>query len=226
MSTRTGTSADISARVSGAADVAPGPGAEQPVRALVVDAHQPTRLGLALILRREPWVASCLMAADQRDAVALIRTHRPDVALVDISNVGPFVNSLASALRAAHPGLALVLSSRCGASAATAASVRRVDAGFLSAGATAAQVAGAVRAAVFLAPAQVGDGEVPASPLTARERQVLALLATGATNREIAAELQLGADSVKKHAGAIYRKLGVRNRTEATQRAATLLASG
>jgi two-component system response regulator DesR len=48
---------------------------------------------------------------------------------------------------------------------------------------------------------------------------VLELLATGATNREIAARLHLGPDSVKKHAAALYRKLGVRNRTEAVQHA-------
>jgi two-component system response regulator DesR len=48
---------------------------------------------------------------------------------------------------------------------------------------------------------------------------VLELLATGATNREIAAQLHLGPDSVKKHAAALYRKLGVRNRTEAVQQA-------
>ena len=54
---------------------------------------------------------------------------------------------------------------------------------------------------------------------------VLALLCTGATNREIAAAMHVGTETVKKHAGALYRKLGVRNRTEAAQRAATLLAA-
>ncbi|UUY05374.1 LuxR C-terminal-related transcriptional regulator [Svornostia abyssi] len=52
---------------------------------------------------------------------------------------------------------------------------------------------------------------------------MLQLLATGATNREIAAQLHVGPDSVKKHASSLYRKLGVRNRTEATQRAPEVL---
>ena len=65
-----------------------------------------------------------------------------------------------------------------------------------------------------------------ASPdLSDREREILVLLGTGATNREIAARLHLGPDSVKKSATALYRKLGVRNRTEAAQRAATVLAA-
>ncbi len=55
---------------------------------------------------------------------------------------------------------------------------------------------------------------------------MLTLLATGATNREIAEQLHLGPDSIKKHASAIYRKLGVRNRTEAVQRYAQLPRSG
>jgi two-component system response regulator DesR len=59
--------------------------------------------------------------------------------------------------------------------------------------------------------------------LTEREREVLALLVTGATNREIAAALHLGPDSIRKHATGLYRKLGVRNHTQAAQRAADLL---
>ena len=53
--------------------------------------------------------------------------------------------------------------------------------------------------------------------LSARERDVLILLTTGATNREIAVALHVSSETVKKHAAAVYRKLGVRNRTEAAQ---------
>ena len=61
--------------------------------------------------------------------------------------------------------------------------------------------------------------------LSDREREILLLLGTGKTNREIAERLHLGPDSVKKSATALYRKLGVRNRTEAAQRAVTVLAA-
>ena len=71
----------------------------------------------------------------------------------------------------------------------------------------------------------VGRGATRSDQLSDREREVLALLCTGATNREIAAAMHVGTETVKKHAGALYRKLGVRNRTEAAQRAATLLAA-
>ncbi|MBS0548849.1 MAG: helix-turn-helix transcriptional regulator [Proteobacteria bacterium] len=59
--------------------------------------------------------------------------------------------------------------------------------------------------------------------LTEREREILLLLGTGKTNREIAERLHLGPDSIKKSATVLYRKLGVRNRTEAARRAELLL---
>ena len=58
--------------------------------------------------------------------------------------------------------------------------------------------------------------------LSEREREVLALIATGATNREIAAHLYLSPHTVKEHTSAIYRKLDVRNRAEAVKRAQRL----
>jgi DNA-binding NarL/FixJ family response regulator len=62
--------------------------------------------------------------------------------------------------------------------------------------------------------------------LSAREREVLALMAGGATNREIADRLYLSPHTVKDHTSSLYRKLEVRNRTEAVQRAERLGLSG
>jgi two-component system response regulator DesR len=64
--------------------------------------------------------------------------------------------------------------------------------------------------------------EGPAAPLSDRERAVLALMASGATNREIAERLFLSPHTVKEHTSALYRKLGARNRTEAVRRAERL----
>jgi len=70
---------------------------------------------------------------------------------------------------------------------------------------------------VFQAHDQVG-----ALGLTERERAVLELMASGATNPEIGETLHLSRHTVKEHSSAVYRKLGVRNRTEAVQRAQRL----
>jgi two-component system response regulator DesR len=59
---------------------------------------------------------------------------------------------------------------------------------------------------------------VGALGLTDREREVLELMASGATNPEIGETLHLSRHTVKEHSSALYRKLGVRNRTEAVRR--------
>ncbi len=190
---------------------------------LIHDPHDTTRLGAGLALRREPWITHCLLAADQPRAIELSRRHRPDVALVDISNAGPFAATLTRPLHEAHPAMRIVLTSRCSTNAgAPLPSLGAV--GFLPPTATSAELGDAVRRAALgdSAPG-VRAGDAP-DVLTERERRVLALISTGATNREIAAQIHVGPDSVKKTATAIYRKIGVRNRTEATRRAATILA--
>jgi DNA-binding NarL/FixJ family response regulator len=213
------------------ADAPPPPEAlpDSAVRAIVIDAHAPSRIGLAALLEEQPWIERCLLAADSQESVALTRRHRPDVAILDISQIGPFAGSITAAIRAAHPGVQILLTSRCrtspGAPPATLGAV-----GFLPAGASPEDLIDSVRAAVIggeppdLAPA-AAPGPVAGLALSEREREILFLLGTGMTNREIAAHLHLGPDSVKKSATALYRKLGVRNRTEAARRAASLPAA-
>jgi DNA-binding NarL/FixJ family response regulator len=214
----------------GADEPTPPPAAEalpdSSVRALVIDAHAPSRIGLGALLEGQRWIGRCLLAADSEESVALARRHRPDVAILDISQTGPFAGSVTAAIRAAHPGVQILLISRCrtspGAPPATLGAV-----GFLPAGISPEAVIEGVRAAVLGdQPVEFTTAPAPAGPdLTEREREILFLLGTGKTNREIAERLHLGPDSVKKSATALYRKLGVRNRTEAAQRAATLLAA-
>lgn len=198
------------------------------VRALVIDAHAPSRIGLAALLEEQAWIERCLLAADSSESVALARRHRPDVAILDISQTGPFAGSITAAIREAHPGVRILLTSRCRTSpGAPPASLGAV--GFLPAGVSSEDVIAGVRSAVIggeplelpVAAPGVGGPE-----LSEREREILFLLGTGATNREIAARLHLGPDSVKKTATALYRKLGVRNRTEAARRAESVLAGG
>src|SRR5205823_7147868 len=67
------------------------------------------------------------------------------------------------------------------------------------------------------------DDAAAAGPgLSAREREVLELVATGATNREIAEQLHLSPHTIKEHTSALYRKLEARNRADAVQRAQRL----
>jgi two-component system response regulator DesR len=192
----------------------------QPLRILIVDSYDASRIGLALMLGRTPSVAECLTVASDTDAVALARRHGPQVAVIDISERGPFAGTLANSLREVAPDIRLVLTSRCASSAPAAVRATRAIA-FIPAGSS-----GRTTIRIILAAAH--RDEAPplkppaASKLSDREHDVLALLASGATNREIAAELHLSSEAIKKRASAIYRKLGVRNRTEASQRARAL----
>jgi two-component system response regulator DesR len=207
---------------------APDPDAlpDSSVRAIVIDAHAPSRIGIAALLEEQPWIERCMLAVDATESIALTRRHRPDVAILDISQTGPFAGSITAAIRAAHPGVQILLSSRCRTTpGAPPASLGAI--GFLPAGVSGADVIDSVRAAV-LGEEALGSAPEPFAgglELSDREREILVLLGTGATNREIAAGLNLGPDSVKKSATALYRKLGVRNRTEAARRAATVLAA-
>jgi DNA-binding NarL/FixJ family response regulator len=203
----------------GPADVTDGA-----IRPLIVDSHVATRLGLGVLLQREPWVARCLLARDGDEAAALARRHRPEVALLDVSDAGPFVASATAALRSAHPAVQIVLTSRC-ASHLSASPQEFGAAAFLPPGRSGPQIVAAIRAVVT----SRGTGEssrerAGVGGLTDRDRELLVLMSTGATNKEIAGRLNLGPDGVKKRASVLYRKLGVRNRTEAAQRAAQLFA--
>ncbi len=194
----------------------------------MIDAHAPSRIGLAALLEEQPWIERCLLAADSSESVTLTRRHRPDVAILDISQTGPFAGSITAAIRAAHPGVQILLSSRCRTTPGRAArqprrdrlpSRRRLRRGRDRLGPRRGARAASRSTPPVAAPPAGGPD------LTDREREILFLLGTGKTNREIAERLHLGPDSVKKSATALYRKLGVRNRTEAAQRAATVLAA-
>jgi len=184
---------------------------------LVLDSHEPARLGYTVLLRREPWVRRCLAAGTPERAVGLLRLLPADVALADVISTGPFVARLCDELRAVRPSLRIVLTSRVPSDLARG----RVPAGVrvLPPRATAVQTIAAIRAAALDQPTPY---VAPSDGLTERERAVLRLLATGATNPEIARELHLSRDAVKKHASSLYRKLGVSNRTQASQRAAAV----
>lgn len=195
----------------------------QATAVLIVCSHAPTRIGLGVLLRRQNWVRQCFVASTHPDAQALARRHRPGLALLDLSDDAPFGAAITTGLRQAHAGLRIVVTARC----------ERVDISSASIGADAYVLPGASGEAIVqaLRAAMSGDGRraAPASPparphgITARERDILLLLSTGATNHEIAAALHISSESVKKNATALYRKLGVRNRTQAAQQAAGLV---
>jgi two-component system response regulator DesR len=191
------------------------------LRVLVVDDHDVVHWGFRLMLTQQPWVERCLSAHSGREALALVRRYRPHVALVDLFIGEESGAEICEQLRATEPGTRVLLFSGAGEISPSAAQAAGAS-GFAYKDWPARRIASAVRA--------VGLGKTVFEPqertgalgLSERERSVLELMASGSTNPEIADALHLSKHTVKEHTSAVFRKLGVRNRTEAVQRAQRL----
>ncbi len=191
------------------------------LRVLVVDDHDVVHWGFRLLLTEQPWVERCLTASSVEEALEMARRYEPHVALVDLFLGEESGAELCEAIRRESPATRILLISGAGWISPQAAKAAGA-AGFVSKDWPAHDVAMAVR--------MVGKGmtvfapraEQPSAPLSDREREVLGHMAKGATNKEIAEELFLSPHTVKEHTSALYRKLGVRNRAEAVQRAERL----
>ncbi len=189
---------------------------------LVVDDHDVVHWGFRLMLTQQPWVERCLSAQNGREALELAHRYQPHVALVDLFIGEESGAEICEQIRAAQPGTRVLLFSGAGAISPHAARAAGAS-GFAYKDWPARRIASAVRMVglgktVF----EPGHDRLGALGLSDRERAVLELMASGATNPEIADSLHLSKHTIKEHTSAVFRKLGVRNRTEAVQRAQRL----
>jgi DNA-binding NarL/FixJ family response regulator len=194
---------------------------EHPLRLLVVDDHDVVHWGFRLMLGQAPWVERCLAARTAAEAVTLTRRYAPEVALVDLFVGDASGAEICERLLRERPELRVLLIS--GAGRISPAAARECGAaGFIPKDWPAPDIARAVRMVARGMSVFEETAEPPAAELSERERDVLRGIASGATNREIGAELHLSPHTVKEHTSAVYRKLGVRNRAEAVRRAQRL----
>ena len=196
------------------------------IKILIVDDHEVVRQGLRFVLSQELEYEVVGEAADGVAALVAIRRLRPDVVLLDM--MLPMLDGLGvlHALRddADRPAV-IVLTSypdddrameavRAGALSylsKTAATDRVIEA--VRAAATGGSVLDPGVAAVLVRRLRDRDG--PLEKLSAREREVLAALSRGRSNREIARALSLGEQTVKSHVSSILTKLDLQDRTQA-----------
>jgi DNA-binding NarL/FixJ family response regulator len=191
---------------------------ERRFRLLVVDDHEVVNWGFRLLLTRQAWVDRCITATTGEEALAYARRYEPHVALVDLFLGDESGMDLACALRDASPETKVLLIS--GAGKVSPKAVRAAGAsGFVSKTWPPEDIARAVRMiGLGLALTPLDDDGTSTVQLSQREREVLKLIAGGSTNEQIARGMSLSLHTVKQHASAVYRKLGVRNRAEAVQR--------
>ncbi len=189
------------------------------LRVLVVDDHDVVQWGFRLLLERQSWVERWRAASSGAEAVQVCRKVKPEVALVDMLLGSESGAEVCEEIHQVSPETRVLLISGAGVISPNVARAAGA-AGFISKDWSAVDVVRAVR--------RVSQGhevfaEAPLdSPLSEREQEVLSLIATGSTNKEIAGRLHLSPHTVKEHTSAIYRKLGVRNRAEATRQAQRL----
>ena len=202
------------------------------IRVLLCDDQRLVRSGFAMILRAEDGIEVAGEAADGVEAVSATRELRPDVVLMDVRM--PRVDGIEATRQVtAMPDAPRVLVlTTFDLDEYVFAALRAGASGFLLKDAPEAQLLAAIRIVAdggsLFAPAvtrrlveRFASLEGPSEPppaleaLTAREAEVLRLLARGRSNAEIAAELVVSEHTVKTHVAHVLSKLGLRDRIQA-----------
>jgi DNA-binding NarL/FixJ family response regulator len=197
------------------------------ISVLIVDDHPVVRQGLRVLLEVQDGIEVVGEAGDGPAALALAAEQKPDVILLDLKLPGLDGLAVLAELRArqGHQARILVLTSATDPVAAGQA-MRGGAAGVLYKDVDPDALVRAIRAVqdghLLLAPEAAGTLFQPATwqnrgldALTAREREVLAELAKGRSNREIARALNVAEKTVKAHVSSVLAKLGVQDRTQA-----------
>lgn len=204
---------------------------DQKVSAIVADDHPLFRDGLVRALTGSGAIEVVAEAADGPEALALIKEHRPQVALVDLQMPGLDGAQVAAAVvRDELPTRVLVVSANSD-SAIVYHALQQGAAGYLPKESSRSEIVNAVldcargrdvvgaHLASGLAAEIRRRAEPPGPTLSAREREVLDLIAGGATIPTIAKQLFLAPSTVKTHVQRLYEKLGVNDRAAAVAEA-------
>jgi two-component system, NarL family, response regulator LiaR len=204
--------------------------AETPIRVLIADDHPVVRQGLRTYLELQPDIVIAGEAGGGFEAAAQAERLRPDVVLLDmVMPEGDGIEALRR-IRAGRGAPRVVVLTSFPADDRVLDAMRAGAAGYLLKDAQPAELLAAIRSAHAggaplhpdAAARVVGELRRPAATaveLTARERDVLTLLARGMPNKAIAQRLSLSEKTVKAHVSAILRKLDVTDRTQAALRA-------
>jgi DNA-binding NarL/FixJ family response regulator len=200
------------------------------IRIVVVDDHPIVRQGLVATLEDEPDFEVVGSAGSAEDALALVARHRPDLILLDLELPGLSGIEAIPRLLEASPDTRILVFTAYDTDERVLATIRAGAKGYLLKGAAVAEIAGAIRTVAnggtALAPAAAARlaeavrAPRGTGPLTAREREVLRLIAQGLPGKQIAGALGISERTVKFHTAALIRKLGADNRAQAVAVAA------
>ncbi|GAA1387100.1 response regulator [Catellatospora chokoriensis] len=204
-----------------------------PVRILLADDHALVRRGVRLILDSEPDLTVVAEAGDGAEAIALARAEQPDLAILDIAM--PRLTGLQAAreLSRTMPGLRILILTMYDNEQFFFEALRAGANGYVLKSVADRDLVEACRAAMrdepFLYPGAVTalirdyldraarGQDQPARAITAREEEVLKLIAEGHTAKEIAQLLFISIKTVDRHRANLLQKLGLRDRLELTR---------
>jgi two-component system NarL family response regulator len=195
------------------------------IRILVVDDHFVVRMGLCASLNVEPDMKVVAEAGNSAEAVAAYRQHRPTLVLMDVRLPGPSGIETTSAILNEFPGARVLMLSTHEGEEEIYRSLQTGASGYILKSAMREHLLSAIRT--------VSKGERYVDPsltsvlaarlshrsLTARELEVLRMVAKGLSNKEIAAALNIAEITVKQHVSHVLEKLGVKDRTQAATEA-------
>ncbi len=200
----------------------------QPISVLIVDDHPVVRRGLRVLLEVQDGIEVVGEAGEAETALALAAEHAPDVILLDLKLPGLDGIAVLGELKARGSAARVLVLTSATEPASASLAIRSGAAGVLYKDVDPDALVHAIRsvhdghlllaaeAAGTLVRSAGGPGpEAGLDALTAREREVLAQLAEGRSNREIARALQVSEKTVKAHVSAVLAKLGVQDRTQA-----------
>ena len=189
------------------------------IRILIADDHVVARVGVTTIINLQPDMIVVAEAANGQQAVELYRSHRPDVALLDMRM--PILSGIDAtiAIRAEFPDARTIALTTYVGDADIRRALKAGVRAYLTKDLLQDEMLMAVRAVhrgkTYLPPGLASALTATHPDLTARELQVLELLARGLVNKQIAYYLNVAEYTVKNHVKNIFVKLGVQDRTQA-----------
>jgi DNA-binding NarL/FixJ family response regulator len=205
---------------------------EPSLRVVIADDHTRMRAKVRAALEADGWVV-CAEGASADEAISLATEHRPDVVLLDIHMPGSGIRA-AQAITGALPETSVVMLTQSAADDDLFDSLRAGAEGYLLKGSDPAELGASLRGVLageaamdarlvsrildeFRAPAKARfrRGSPAASKLSAREWEVMELLADGASTDEVAKRLFLSPTTVRVHVSSVLRKLRVKDRESA-----------
>jgi DNA-binding NarL/FixJ family response regulator len=195
------------------------------IRVVLADDHALVRAGMRSLLGGMAQVHVVGEAASGEEALALAERERPDVVLMDIAMKGMTGLEAAARMREQHPGVRVVILSMHSGEEYVLQALRAGAVGYLLKDAATGELELALRSVMrgesWFSPAvsrqvvegyvQRVGGEAAADVLTARQREVLKLVAGGKSTKEIAFDLNLSVKTVETHRAQIMERLGIRD---------------